>query len=390
MIHRVIARLNIGGPALHVVNLSRGMDETGDFRTCLLAGRITQDEGDMAGYARDRGVEVVELPALSRLVSLLDDLRVLWTLYWIFRREAPLIVHTHTAKAGTLGRLAAVLARVPVRIHTFHGHVLGGAYFPGWLTRSYLEIERQLARVTHRLVVLTEGQKRELARELKVAPEERFRVIPLGLELEAFAAVDRETARKKTRVTLGVQRDESVVGIVGRLVPVKNHALLFQAQPLLEEALGKPVRILVVGGGLMEAELRDLARELGIQDRVSWLGWRRDLPELYPAMDVLALTSLDEGTPVALLEALASGTPVAARAVGGVPEMLEGIPLARLIPEASPRVVAASLREALGLVLEESALREMRAEIRNRYATGRLVQDMEELYREELEAVGLG
>ena len=385
LVHRVIARLNVGGPAMHVVNLARGLDGGGDFRTRLIAGSITGDEGDMGYYARARGVEVTELPELSRLVSPLDDLKILLALYRLFRRERPTIVHTHTAKAGTLGRLAAWMAGVPVRIHTFHGHVLGGDYFSPAVTRFYLEVERQLARISSRLVVLTERQKGEMARELRVAPEQRFSGIPLGLELERFAQADREAVRSATRTSLGLAEDEVVVGIVGRLVPVKNHELLFRAHSLLEEALGRPVTILVVGSGLREAELREFVGRRGIGDRVRWLGWRQDLPDLYPAMDALALTSFDEGTPVAVLEALASGTSIAARAVGGVPEVLEGIPGARLVTDATPEAMARGLAEVLSARPGAEEVAVVRKTVVERFSVERLCGDMAELYREELE-----
>jgi glycosyltransferase involved in cell wall biosynthesis len=401
LVHRVIARLNIGGPAMHVVNLARGLDQGGRFRTRLLAGSITTDEGDMAYYARERGVEVTELPALSRLLSPLADLKILWTLYRIFRREGPAIVHTHTAKAGTLGRLAAILARVPVTIHTFHGHVLGGDYFSPVVTRVFLEVERQLARWTRRIVVLTEGQKEEMTGRLRVAPEERFAVIPLGLELEPFREVDRSEARRETRAALGIEADEVVVGTVGRLVPVKNHELLFEALPPLEEILGRRVRVLVVGSGLREAELRHHAARVGIGERVLWLGWRRDLPRLYPAMDALALTSFDEGTPVAVLEALASGTPVAARAVGGVPEILRGMPRSILVEGDTPGDMARGLARVLTRQEDgegeeetveaghEEAAETLRRAVARRYSVDRLARDMEALYREALEEVGV-
>jgi glycosyltransferase involved in cell wall biosynthesis len=385
LIHRVIARLNVGGPAMHVVNLASGLDGEGEFRTRLIAGSITGDEGDMGYYAQERGVEVLELPALSRLVSPLNDLRILWSLYSLFRRERPTIVHTHTAKAGTLGRIAAFLAGVPIRIHTFHGHVLGGDYFSPYVTRFYLEVERQLARVSNRLVVLTHGQKREMAEELRVGPREKFSVIPLGLELGRFSEVDREGTRHATRTALGIPEEEIVVGIVGRLVPVKNHELLFRAQPILEQRLKRPVRILVVGSGLREGELKGYVRKLGIEDSVQWLGWRQDLPELYSAMDAFALTSFDEGTPVAVLEALASGTPVAARDVGGVAEILEGVPLTTLIREPTEEAVAAALTTVLGLELSGKALQEVRQSTAERFSVVRLAGEMEGLYREELE-----
>lgn len=394
LVHRVIARLNVGGPAMHVVNLSRGLDATGAFRTRLLAGKITADEGDMAYYARERGVEVMELPALSRLVSPLDDLKILWFLFRLFRRERPIIVHTHTAKAGTLGRLAAFLAGVPIRVHTFHGHVLGGDYFSPPVTRFYREVERQLARISSRLVVLTRAQKEEMALELGLAPEEAFSVIPLGLELEPFREVDRNRARVRSREELGLDEGDVAVGIVGRLVPVKNHELLFRAHGILEGLLGCPVQLLVVGSGLREEELRTFVAREGIPDRVRWLGWRQDLVDLYPALDALALTSLDEGTPVAVLEALASGTPVVARAVGGVPEILAGVEIAGLVEDSTPEALARGLARILGQALGQGfppeTVEEIRRETAMRFSVERLARDMRALYLEEMARRGLG
>jgi glycosyltransferase involved in cell wall biosynthesis len=232
---------------------------------------------------------------------------------------------THTAKAGTLGRLAAILAGVPVLVHTFHGHVLGGGYFSPLKTWFFLQVERQLARATDRLVVLTERQATEMAEELGVADWSKFVVVPLGLELERFAEVDREVVGPAMRSTLGIGPDELVIGIVGRMVPIKNHELWLEAVGALSGRADRPVRGLVVGSGEREAELRVLAEELGVSKRILWLGWRRDLPELYAAMDVLALTSHDEGTPVAVIEALAAGTRVLARDVGGVAEVLSAV-----------------------------------------------------------------
>ncbi|MCH7933462.1 MAG: glycosyltransferase, partial [Gemmatimonadetes bacterium] len=162
LVHRLIARLNTGGPAMHVVHLAEALDPT-RFRTRLITGRITEDEGDMTYYARERGVEVTEITGMSRVLSPWRDLRSFLTLLRLFRRERPTIVHTHTAKAGTVGRLAAIVARVPVIVHTFHGHVLGGLYFSPLKTRFFLGIERQLARGTDRLVVLTHDKAREMA-----------------------------------------------------------------------------------------------------------------------------------------------------------------------------------------------------------------------------------
>ena len=376
LIHRVIARLNVGGPAMHVVNVTRALNE-GPWRTRLIAGSVPASEGDMGYYAAERGVDVTLLPEMSREISVLDDLHALIALWRLFRRERPALVHTHTAKAGTLGRLAAILAGVPVRVHTFHGHVLGGGYFSPWKTRLFLEIERQLARGTSRLVVLTRRQAREMAEELGVAAPGKFAVIPLGLELERFGAVDRSAeARRRARAAVGIPEEVRAVGIVGRLVPIKNHELF------LEALVAGPLLGVVVGAGEREAELKALAERLGVGTRVLWLGWRRDLPDIYAALDALALPSHDEGTPVAVLEALASGLPIVARDVGGVGEVLSDVGAGTLLPrEAGPDAWARALDAATG---GEALPRGTRDAVVARYSVPRLARDLAALYTEEL------
>ncbi|RMH13764.1 MAG: glycosyltransferase [Gemmatimonadetes bacterium] len=392
LVHRVIARLNVGGPAMHVVHLAAGLDPA-RFRTRLIAGRITADEGDMGYYARERGVEVTEIPAMSRLLSPLADLRTFLRLYRLFRRERPAIVHTHTAKAGTVGRLAALAARVPVRVHTFHGHVLGGGYFPPAKTRLFLAIERLLARVSSKLIVLSERQADEMAEGgLGVAARERFAVIPLGLELERFAAVDAAAARRRFRASLGADDTTPLVGIVGRLVPVKNHELALDALAALRAAWpgDRPPELVVVGAGEREAELRVAAADRGVGEAVHWLGWRDDLPEVLPGLDALVLTSFDEGTPVAVLEAMAARLPVVATAVGGVPEILGEGRFGRLARPGDAADVAAGLREVLqGRPPDAARLDAARDEALGRYSVARLVADMEALYTELCHGAGV-
>lgn len=382
LVHRVIARLNVGGPAMHVVNLATGLDPA-EWRTVLVAGSVEADEGDMEYYAHDRGVTVVHLPAMARSLHPVGDLVSLWGLYRLFRRDRPHVVHTHTAKAGTLGRIAAILAGVPIRIHTFHGHVLGGTYFTPVLNRLFLGIERQLARGTHRLVVLTRRQAREMAGELEIAPADRFTVIPLGLDMDRFRAVDADKDGPAVRELLGFAPDDVVIAIVGRLVPVKNHELFLDAVARLPAVDGRPVRGVVVGGGEREEELRRRADAMGLSDRVRWLGWRRDLETLYPAFDIVALTSDDEGTPVALLEALASGVRVVARDVGGVGEVLDDAGSGVLVPEAArPEEWATALKAAMATAPPDA---EVRDAVVRRYSVERLAADVDALYRAELE-----
>lgn len=375
----------MGGPALHVVNLARGLVPHG-FRTELISGSLEKDEGDMSWYARERGVEPTFVPALARELRPARDLGTLFDLRKRFRSARPAVVHTHTAKAGTLGRIAAAWADVPVRIHTFHGHVLGGDYFSERRTRLFLEIERQIARVSSRLIVLTRAQRSDMTERLRIADARKFAIVPLGLDLAPFRAVDPGRDRAAARAELGLPADDRVVGIVGRLVPVKNHELMLDAfARLCARADGVSWRLLVVGGGdERAAALRARADRLGVGDRVRWLGWRSDLPRLYPAMDVVALTSRDEGTPVALIEALAAGVPVAATAVGGVPEVLREGRLGELFERPEADAVAAGIERALRREVPAAA----RDEVGERYSVERLCADMADLYREELGKAG--
>lgn len=374
---------------MHVVLLTVGLPARG-FASRLLAGRVTEDEGDMEYYARDRGVELLRVPGLDRRLRPFALLGAFLFLYRTFRRDRPEVVHTHTAMAGAVGRAAAILARVPVRVHTYHGHVLGGEYFSGGATALFLRIERLLGRWTHALVALTDAQADEMATGLRIAPRDRFAVIPLGLDLERFRLLEpvRALFREKLRSELGIPLGARVIGIVGRLVPVKNHELLLEAFRLLAESTGSDLILVVVGGGEREEELRALAQELGIADRVRWMGWQRDVPEIYPALDVLALTSRDEGTPVAVIEALAAGVSVVARAVGGVSRVLEGGKWGALVHESDPDAFAKALAVCLEARPDPEARDAASARARDRFGEQRLLREVGSLYRDLLAGRG--
>ncbi len=379
----------MGGPAQHVVALTRGLDPA-RYASELFVGTVGPGEAELADLGEpDPGLPdelVHRVPGLGPRTNPLDDLRALWWLYRRFQRDRPDIVHTHTAKAGAVGRLAAAFARVPVRVHTFHGHVLGGGYFSRSRTAAYRFIERQLARLSHRLIALGPAQVEELARRHRIAPPGKFGVVPLGLDLERFTRLDRESARAGARRKLGLDEGDEVVAIVGRVVPIKNHGLLFRALALLSDS-GRPVVALVVGDGeqRLVGELARLVAALRLEGRVRWLGWRSDLPDLYAASDVLAVPSTDEGTPVTVIEALAAGTPVVARAVGGIPEMLDGVPGARLVESAEPTEFAHALRSQLDAAPLAAEVRErMRTATAGRYAADRLVRDVAALYESEI------
>ncbi|MDP6793712.1 MAG: glycosyltransferase [Anaerolineales bacterium] len=314
---RVIARMNIGGPAIHVGKLASGLARNG-FDTILVAGRPGAAEGDMSDLALENGVNFQILKQLGPRISPWDDGIALFRLLQLMRCTTPEIVHTHTSKAGVLGRLAARLAGVPVVVHTFHGHVFSDYWGPV-MSKVPVVIERLMARLTTVIVTVSETVRSELVAH-RIAPAEKIHVLPLGLELEVFMSC--AARRGEFRTELGIDGNVPLVGTVGRMVSIKNQQLFLRAASRLVTD-GFSGRFVIVGGGELAGDLRQLARELGIADRTVFTGWRRDLDKIYADLDVLVNTANNEGTPVALIEAMAARVPVVATAVGGVPDMIK-------------------------------------------------------------------
>lgn len=374
---RVFSRLNIGGPALHVTHLSAGLVDYG-FQTRLLVGKTDDHEGDFLDLAEARGVDLTVLPELGRAISPVNDLRALSRLYRLMRQSRPSIVHTHTAKAGALGRVAARLARVPIVVHTYHGHVLSG-YFHPLTSLLFRGVERALAHATDVILTVSESVKSDLVR-LGVAPASQVRVLPLGLDLEPLA---RPLPRGGLRTEAGWGGSARIVGVVGRLVPIKDLDTFIDAAVSVATAMDD-VRFAVVGDGEERARLEARAVSV-LGPRVHFFGWRKDTGKVLGDLDLVVNTSLNEGTPVALIEALAAGRPVVATAVGGTPDLLEGGRFGALVPARSPKETAAAIRAVLGS--PEGSHRvtaEGQAVVLDRYCVGRLLDNMSELYRELL------
>jgi glycosyltransferase involved in cell wall biosynthesis len=375
---RVIDRLNVGGPAIHAVLTTRGLDPK-RFRTVLVYGSVEPGEADM-GYLLDGdSTERINIPSLGRELRPLRDLRTAWQLYQVIRREKPHVVHTHKAKAGAIGRVAAMLAGVPVRVHTFHGHVFHG-YFSPVKTKIFLAIERTLARASSRLIALSDDLVKELSSRYRVAPSDRFRIVPLGFDLERFAKC--ETHRGALRKELGVSKDTKLVAIVGRMVPVKDHATFVRAAALLASR-HSAIHFVFVGGGELEDEVRAQVDAAGLTARAHLLGWRRDLDRIYADLDVVALSSVNEGTPVTLIEAMSAGVPVAATTVGGVADLLERGARGELAPPSDPEALAAAIERALAPAARARAA-EIRSSIVEAYGAARLCRDLATLYDELL------
>src|SRR5689334_15819369 len=277
---RIIARLNVGGPAKHVVWLTSGLVGAG-YRSLLVAGSVPEGEEDMSYFADESGVKPLYIPEMSREISLQDAVTT-WKLFRLLLRERPDIVHTHTAKAGTVGRTAGffyrwltpgVLLGRPRRckfVHTYHGHVFH-SYYGRARTRTFLTIERLLARfVTDRIVVVSEQQRREIGETFRVGRADQFRVIRLGLDLSSFQSY--ASRRQRFRDELGIDEETVLVGIVGRLTEIKNHELFLQS---VARTSAEKARFVIIGDGALRETLERQARELGVRDRVIFAGGRK-------------------------------------------------------------------------------------------------------------------
>jgi glycosyltransferase involved in cell wall biosynthesis len=368
---RVITRLNIGGPAINAALLSTRLDPD-RFATLLVAGSESASEGSMLELGRvGDGIALRRVPALGREISPIDDLNALAAVTRIAREFRPHIVHTHLAKAGTIGRVAARLAGARVVVHTYHGTVFRG-YFGGMKSRAVIGIEQTLSHITTRIVAITPSQRRELI-ELGIGDERKVVEIPLGLDLAPFLGAPHQNV---ARDRLGLPRDVPIVAIVARLVPVKNVSLFLRAMAKVPA----PALALVVGDGELRASLETESAALGIDGRCRFLGWQRDVASIYAAADVVALTSRNEGSPVSIIEAMAASRPVVCAAVGGVPDLVRagtGV----LVPAGDDAAFAAAVTALLSDPARRAELgAAARRSVHPAYDASRLVADMTRLY----------
>jgi glycosyltransferase involved in cell wall biosynthesis len=372
---RIIGRLNVGGPARQACLLHERLRP--EFQTVLVTGRPDSGEKDMS-YLLSSSEGVYSVDSMSRPVRFVSDLRSLVAIYRILRRERPDIVHTHTAKAGALGRIAAALARVPVRVHTFHGHVFAG-YFGRFKTWVFLAIERVLARFTTRIVTVSEGQARELAEVYGVAPRAKIQVLRNGFDWK-----HSPRSRGEVREELGIRPDQVVVLWIGRMVPIKGVRLLAE---VIRAASNPSLLFIIAGDGAQRPMLEQLTE--GCKN-MRLLGWQEDVSQLWTACDIALLTSINEGTPTSLIEAMFAGKPFVATDAGGTSELALELQAASngirkgkngLIVDRNAETIAQSLGGlARDAALRESMGREGRAHAQHNWSSNRLVSEMKQLY----------
>ena len=405
---RIIARLNVGGPARHVVWLTDGLDES-EFETVLVTGRVPEGEKDMVYFADEHGVEPWFVDEMSRELSP-KDLIALWKIWRKLVAERPDVIHTHTAKAGTLGRIAAffyryfqprILIGKPRRakvFHTFHGHIFHN-YYGASKTKLFLFIEKVLARfATTKIIVITKQQRREIHEDFGVGSKEQFEVIRLGLDLKRLTADSDK--RKQFRDECGVDDETLLVGIVGRLTAIKNHRLFIDAVRRFETNSDHPkTKFVVIGDGDLRSELEEYARDT----EILFIGNRNDPDVFYSGIDVVVLSSKNEGTPLSVIEAMSFGLPWISTEVGGVVDLAGAISSKFKVQGSKSDFDSRGARihergilvdsgdgnalcEAIRMIVENPELRTQISEtstqwVERNYSKERLIDDIEDLYR---------
>lgn len=397
---RIIDRLNIGGPAKHVVWLTANLSRS-EFETVLVTGTVPHGEGDMSYFAHAAGVRPVVVAEMSRELGPRDVI-VIGKLLRLLWKVKPQIIHTHKAKAGAVGRIAAFLyiwmtpsalwlRPRPCRVvHTYHGHVFH-SYFGRLKTKFFVFVERFLAwSCSDRIITVSEQQRREIGHDFGVGRPDQFRVIPLGIDCDEIGQPECSLRRE-----LAIGDEELLIGIVGRLCEVKNHLLFIEAAAKLsrQSSAGQRLRFLVIGDGHLRAELQAFTERLGVAESVVFVGFRKDAAALYGDLDLVALTSVNEGTPLTLIEAMGSGRAVVATEVGGVVDIMgerrgqqDGFTIwdhGLTVPSQD----AGAFARALTYLLSDADLRRAMGQrgrefVLSRLSKERLIHDIEGLYRE--------
>ena len=401
---RIIARLNVGGPTRHVVWLTRALEDD-EFESILIAGSIPAGEEDMSYFAAEHAVKPIFIPEMSRELSA-KDVVSLWKVWRQIEREKPDIIHTHTAKAGTIGRAAGFLYRwltwktflgKPRRVrfvHTYHGHVFH-SYYGNLKTKIFLFIEKALAFFsTDKIVVISNQQFGEIHEKFGVGRRSQFATISLGIDLEKFDnSVEK---RSNFRSEIRAVENEIIVGFVGRLTDIKNVSLLLKVAQIYknDKSSNLPnLRFLIIGDGNLREKLEAEADALGVRDLVRFLGNRSDTDVFYAGLDIIALTSFNEGTPLSLIEAMANEKAVVSTTVGGVVDLLGNVESERDGFQVCERGIgvrsndAESFYNGLIYFVKDEKFKKRASEngkiyVRENYSKARLISDIKNLYRE--------
>ncbi len=376
---RIINRFNIGGPTYNATFLTKFLSD--DFETLLIGGLPEPDESDSLHIPREYGIDPILIPELKRTPNPFDDRKAYRRIKQIIEDFNPHIVHTHASKAGALGRKAAFSMKVPVVVHTFHGHVFH-SYFGPLKTAIFKTIERRLARRSDGIIAISNIQKNELVNIHRIADADKIEAISLGFNLVKFH--EALALRSELRSNLKIHEDEIAVAIVGRLAPIKNHKMFLDAIDLLSEKLTKKLVVFIVGDGSERVNIEQQIASISKLDnlRIQMTSWITDIANFNAAMDIICLTSNNEGTPVSLIEAQAANLPIVATDVGGVRDVVLPDDTALLVPKNDTALFA----EKLLTLIEDEKIRQKMSQngwnfVKTSFDYTSLVLKMENYYR---------
>lgn len=393
---RILNRLAVGGPVLNATYLTRYMQP--DFETLLVVGEREDHERSADHITSQLGIDYVTIPGMGRSISPASDYKAYTDLKKLIKDFKPDIVHTHAAKPGALGRLAARAAGVPVVLHTFHGHVFH-SYFGAAKSKIFIQIERFLARKSDAIIAISEQQRKELTEDFRIAPPAKFHLVPLGFDLDRFQS-NQEEKRKQFRDEFGLDANTIAIGIIGRLVPVKNHGLFIRAVHDVSKRTGKKIRAFIIGDGdarpALEAQIQQLGAAFATPNTqhqtpnakplFTFTSWRSDVDVINAGLDIICLTSFNEGTPVSLIEAQAANKPIVSTRVGGIADIVQEGQTALLSDVEEEKGFADHL---LRLVEDDELRARMgqnsRGHVMERFSYQRLVRDMSQLYYQLLQ-----
>jgi glycosyltransferase involved in cell wall biosynthesis len=387
---RIHNRLITGGPSLNALYLTKYLSS--QFETLLVVGEKEDHEQNAYFLAEEMGIKPILIPDMGRSIHPMKDYKAYKKLQKVIKDFKPDIVHTHSAKPGAVGRLAASSLNIPAIVHTYHGHVFH-SYFGKLKTKFIINTERFLAKKSHALIAISDQQKIELTEDFHIADKAKFKVIPLGFELKKFSE-NQDEKRKKFRKEFNLEDDEIAIGIIGRLVPIKNHHLFLDGINYLLNKTSKKVKAFIIGDGETGQALKNKAGQLNISftddhnpnASLIFTSWRNDIDVINAGLDIIALTSLNEGTPVSLIEAQAANKPIVSTRVGGIGDIVLENETALL----SDINDITSFRENLLKLVENDELRNSfnkkgADHVQKKFSVERLADDMSNLYYELLD-----
>ncbi|MBN2667934.1 MAG: glycosyltransferase [Bacteroidales bacterium] len=385
---RIINRFNLGGPVNNALYLSKYLDEK--YETLLVGGIHTEDEMSASFMFEQEGVPITIIEEMSRSINLFDDIKAFVKLYRIAKKFNPDIIHTHASKAGFMGRVVGILLRTPVKIHTFHGHVFDG-YFGKLKTKVFITIEQILAKSNDAIIAISPKQKEDLTRKYKIAPEHKFKIIALGFDLSRFEKITPKN-RADFRKERMIDDDVFCIAIIGRLASIKNHELFIRSFAKLKQISDEKIVALIVGDGERREALEALSHELDLtfssdpsKADIQFTSWVKDTEKVYAAADLVALTSINEGTPVTLIEAQAALKPIITTDAGGTVDILQSSPLIKVCDN-QPDHFANEMLALIEAIKNTGMSEKVRQNTMAQFHYRSLVDNMDQLYQSLLNA----